>query len=238
MIGLADISHDEGVVMPTQTGLRADDPYGGRQPTSHERHAGQPWDASYRDGPPPWDIGAPQPAVVRLATEGAFAGAVLDAGCGTGDNALHIAAQGLHVLGVDVAATAVSIARESATARGMDAHFTVADALRLDRLGRVFDTVLDCALFHAFDNDERRDYVVSLASVTRPGGRLYVLCFSDTDPETAGPHPVSRQDLSAPFTPSSGWRIASISPERLEARFAPEGAPAWLARIERIEPHD
>jgi SAM-dependent methyltransferase len=149
-----------------------------------------------------------------------------------------MAAQGLHVLGVDVAATAVSIARESATARGIDADFTLADALRLDRLGRAFDTVLDCALFHAFDNDERRDYVVSLASVTRPGGHLYVLCFSDTDPETAGPHPVSRQDLSAPFTPSSGWRIASISPERLQARFAPEGAPAWLARIERIEPHD
>jgi hypothetical protein len=98
--------------------------------------------------------------------------------------------------------------------------------------------VLDCALFHAFDSDERRDYIVSLASVTEPGARLYVLCFSDTDPETAGPHPVSRQELSAPFTPRSGWSIASISPERLRARFAPEGAPAWLAKIERVEPHD
>jgi hypothetical protein len=79
---------------------------------------------------------------------------------------------------------------------------------------------------------------VSLASVTSPGGHLYVLCFSDIDPEAAGPHPVSRQELSAPFTPSSGWSIASISPERLQARFAPEGAPAWLAKIERIEPGD
>jgi len=224
--------------MAAQTGLRAEDPYGGRQPTSHERRAGQPWDASYRDGPAPWDIGAPQPAVVRLASAGGFAGAVLDAGCGTGDNALHLAALGVHVLGVDVAASAVSIARESATAGGIDADFIVGDALHLDRLGRVFDTVLDCALFHAFDNDERRDYVRGLASVTSPGGRLYVLCFSDTDRETAGPHPVSREELSAPFTPGSGWSIASISPERLQARFAPEGAPAWLAKIERIEPHD
>ncbi len=224
--------------MATQTGLQANDPYGGRQPTSHERHAAQPWDASYRDGPPPWDIGAPQPAVVRLASTGALAGAVLDAGCGTGDNALHLVDQGVRVLGVDVAVTAVSMARESATARGIDAEFLVADALHLDRLGRVFDTVLDCALFHAFDNDERRAYVVSLASVTRPGGHLYVLCFSDTDPEIAGPHPVSRQELTAPFTPSSGWSIASISPERLQARFAPEGAPAWLAKIQRIETED
>lgn len=60
--------------MSTQRGLRSDDACGARQPTSHERHAGQPWDASYRDGPAPWDIGAPQPAVMRLSSEGAFAG--------------------------------------------------------------------------------------------------------------------------------------------------------------------
>jgi len=35
---------------------------------------------------------------VRLASEGGFAGAVLDAGCGTGENALHIASLGLKVL--------------------------------------------------------------------------------------------------------------------------------------------
>jgi SAM-dependent methyltransferase len=206
--------------MSRPTRLGADDAYGSRQPTSHERHAGQPWDASYRDGPPRWDIGAPQAAVVRLASAGVFAGSVLDAGCGTGENALHIGAHRLHVLGADVAATAVSIARESAAARGFDGDFIVADALRLDRLGRVFDTVLDCALLHALDNDERRGYVVSLASVTRPGGHLYVLCFSDTDPQTAGPHPVSQLELSEPFTLGSGWSIASIGPERLQARFA------------------
>ncbi len=176
--------------------------------------------------------------MVRLASAGVFAGAVLDAGCGTGENALHLAAHGIHVLGVDVAGSAVSIARESATARGVEADFIVGDALHLDCLGRVFDTVLDCALFHAFDNDERRDYVVSLASVTSPGGHLYLLCFSDTDRQTAGPHPVSREELIAAFTRGSGWSIASISPEGLRTRFAPEGAPAWLAKIERIEPHD
>jgi SAM-dependent methyltransferase len=218
----------------SQTGLQADDAYGARQPTSHERRAGQPWDASYRDGPPPWVIGKPQPAVVRLASEGAFSGAVLDAGCGTGENALHIAAQGLHVLGIDVADSAVSIARESAAARSIHADFIVADALHLDRLEQMFETVLDCALFHAFDNDERGEYVASLASVIRPGGHLYVLCFSDADRESTGPHPVSRQELSDPFTANSGWSIASIGPERLQTRFAPEGVPAWLAKIKRI----
>lgn len=220
------------------SGLRADDSYGGRRPTSHERRAGQPWDVSYRDGPAPWDIGAPQPAVVRLADADVFTGTVLDAGCGTGDNALHLAAHGLHLLGVDVAEAAVAIARDRAAARRLDVEFIVADALRLDRLDRVFDTVLDCALFHAFDADERRNYVASLSSVTRPGSSLYLLCFSDVGPGAAGPHPVSRQELSEPFAAGSGWSIVSVSSERLQARFAPEGVPAWLAEVERIEPRD
>lgn len=220
--------------MVDQMGSQAEDPYGGRRPSSHERLAGRPWDASYTDGPAPWDIGEPQPAVVRLADAGAFAGSLLDAGCGTGDNALHLAARGLRPLGIDVAETAVSIARAQAAARGLEAEFLVADALRLDRLERTFDTVLDCALFHALDGGERREYAASLASVTKPGATLHLLCFSDVDPESSGPHPVSREQLTAPFTPASGWSIASVDQEQLLARFAPEGVPAWLAKIERI----
>src|SRR5215469_3833414 len=104
---------------------RFDDPFSGRQPTSHERKWGQPWDASYHGGPAPWDIGRPQPAVVRVASETGFARAVLDAGCGTGENALHIASlgfsEGLSVLGIDVAETALAIARDKARERGIEA---------------------------------------------------------------------------------------------------------------------
>jgi ubiquinone/menaquinone biosynthesis C-methylase UbiE len=127
----------------------------------------------------------------------------------------------------------VSIAREKAAGRGMDAEFVVADALHLDRLGRVFETVLDCGLFHTFDSDERRDYVASLASVTGRGGYLYVLCFSDVGPDS-GPHPVSQEQLRAAFEHSSGWSVASVSPDRVRTRFDAQGAPAWLAKIERI----
>jgi cyclopropane fatty-acyl-phospholipid synthase-like methyltransferase len=149
------------------------------------------------------------------------------------ENALHIAAVGVDVLGVDVAETALSIAREKAAARGIDAEFAACDALHLERLARNFETVLDCGLFHAFDSDERRDYVASLASVTRRGGKLYVLCFSDAEPDAGGPHPVTEEELRAPFTRRSGWRVASVGPERLETRFSARGAPAWLATIER-----
>src|ERR1700740_1812763 len=109
-----------------------------RAPTSHERMYGQPWDASYRDGPAPWDIGRPQPAIAHLATEGGFSGAVLDAGCGTGENALLVASLGLSVFGFDVAETALAIARKKAADRGIEVEFAAADAFHLGRLGRMF----------------------------------------------------------------------------------------------------
>ena len=206
----------------------------GRPPTSHERMSGQSWDASYYDGPAPWDVGRPQPTVARLALEGGFSGSVLDAGCGTGENSLLVAALGLPVLGVDVAETALSMAREKAASRGVAAEFAWADALRLERLGRRFDTVLDSALFHSFDGDERPEYVASLASVTGSDATLYVLCFSDVGPDT-GPHPVSRDELAAPFSPGSGWNVAGIEADRVLTRFHDDhGAPAWLATVKRI----
>jgi SAM-dependent methyltransferase len=206
----------------------ANDPFCVRQATSHERMTGLPWDASYRDGPAPWDIGRPQPAVVR------FAGPVLDVGCGTGEHALHVASLGLQVLGVDVAETALAMAREKAAARGVEVEFAVADAFQLEHLGRTFTTVLDCGLFHTFDGDERPKYVASVASVTEHDGTLYVLCFSDKGPDT-GPHPISQEELRAAFNPSRGWNVAVIEPERIQTRFHDDdGAPGWLAIIKRV----
>jgi SAM-dependent methyltransferase len=210
---------------------------GGRPPTSHERLSGRPWDASYHgEEPAPWDLGHPQAAVLRLAAQRRFSGSVLDAGCGTGENALHLASLGLRVLGCDVAETAVAMARAKAGERGIAAEFVTADALELNQLGRGFDTVLDCGLFHSFDNSERGRYAASLATVVAPGGVASVLCFSDEGPDT-GPHPVSQDELRAAFSPGRGWKITGIEPERVQTRFHDDnGAPAWLATIRRTEP--
>ena len=166
-----------------------------------------------------------------LCAAGAFVGPVLDAGCGSGENALAIAARGLEVVGVDVAPTAIRQAREKAAARGIAATFLVADALRLDRLGRTFPSVLDCGLFHTFDDDERAAYVESVGAVTKPGSVLHLLCVSDLAPGDQGPRRISRSDLRASF--GAGWKVVSIEADRVETNFDPSGLPAWLSRIER-----
>jgi SAM-dependent methyltransferase len=195
--------------------------------------SGVPWDASYHGGRAPWDIGEPQPAIVRLAAHDAFLGAVLDAGCGTGENALYIASLGLSVVGVDVAPTAIAIAGEKARSRGIEAAFVTADAFELHRLNRTFHTVLDCGLFHTFDADERDRYLQSVAYVTQRGATLYVLCFSDEGPRT-GPHPVSENALRAAFGRSGAWSVASVAAESLETTFQDESFPAWLATVKRL----
>jgi SAM-dependent methyltransferase len=206
---------------------------GDREPTSHERRAGQWWDDSYKDGTAPWDIGRPQAAFVRLAEEGRWTGAVLDSGCGTGEHTLLAASLGLSVLGVDVAGTALVVARDKSLDRGLPAEFALADALHLDRLGRKFDTVLDYGLFHTFDGEEQRAYVASLAAVTDPGAALFVLCFREGAPETEGPHPISEEELHAAFAPEAGWRLAELEESRIEVTFDAGEFPAWLVTVER-----
>jgi SAM-dependent methyltransferase len=198
------------------------------------RDVSGPWDWAYRGPPPPWDIGRPQPAVVRLADGGAFRGRVLDAGCGTGENTLEIASRGLATWGIDGAPHAIAKARAKAAQRVAPAAatFLVADALELERLDLQFETVLDCGLFHTFDDDERGRYVASLASVMLTGGRLHVLCFSDLEPGGWGPRRITRSELEAAFR--AGWRIVAVERERFATRLHDDGAHAWLTTVERL----
>ncbi len=194
------------------------------------------WDASYTAGTlPPWDIGRPQPAFVRLADDGLLRGQVLDAGCGTGEHALLAAARGADAVGIDVAPSAIERARGKAAERGLKARFEVADVLRLADLGLTFDTVLDSGLFHVFDDDDRARYVASLAEVLRNGGRCYLMCFSDRQPGDFGPRRVSQDELRAAFAADGGWRVASIIADAFEINLllGQTGAQAWLATIER-----
>jgi SAM-dependent methyltransferase len=135
--------------------------------------------------PPPWDIGRPQPAFLAVADAGAIRGRVLDVGCGTGEHVLLAAGLGLDATGVDLASAALEIAERKARDRGCPARFFRQDARNLAELGELFDTVLDCGLFHIFSDDDRAAFADSLRSVTRPGGRYFMLCFSDRPTRTA-----------------------------------------------------
>jgi ubiquinone/menaquinone biosynthesis C-methylase UbiE len=189
------------------------------------------FESAYRSGVPPWDIGRPQPAIVRLAEEGLIAGEVVDLGCGTGENAIFLSSRGLTVVGVDAAPTAIARAEEKARLRGSDATFVVADALALETLERNFDVAIDCGLFHTFSDTDRVRYERSVQRILRPGARCVVLCFSENQPGDFGPRRVTQAEIRATF--ATGWTVQSISAERFAAQLPGGGAEAWLALLTR-----
>jgi len=190
------------------------------------------WDETYRSSRPPWDIGRPQTAFVRLADGGKLVEPVLDCGCGTGENALMLAERGMEVVGVDFAPAAIEAARRKIAERALRVDFQVADALDLGRLGRRFRTVIDSGVFHTFSDAERGKYVESLGRVLEPGGVLYLLCFSEFTPGDYGPRRVTQDEIRDAF--AMGWDVQRIEAERFEVLpDFPVRPYAWLARIVR-----
>ena len=203
----------------------------GGVPGRAENRSVHEFDEMYR-ATPPWDIGRPQPVFVRLADDGRIRGRVLDAGCGTGEHVLMLAARGMDATGIDAAPTAITLAQGKAAERGLSARFVVWDALRLGELGEQFDTVLDSGLFHVFDDARRADYVRSLASVVSPGGQILLCCFSDAQPGDWGPRRVRQDELRAAF--ANGWRVESIEAVDFETILDPPTAHAWLMTATRM----
>src|SRR5262249_27275048 len=197
----------------------------------------QDWNAAYLAAErPPWDIGRPQPAFVRLAGSGLLSGRVLDAGCGTGEHTLLAAAHGADAFGVDLAASAIEQARAKATERGVAARFAVADALELGTLGLTFDTVIDSGLFHLFDDEARGRYVASLAAVLRAGGSCYLMCFSEHQPGSGGPRRIRQAELRSAFAGDRAVKDIVAAEFTVIATPTTDGAPtarAWLVTTER-----
>jgi len=182
-------------------------------------------------GKAPWDIGRPQKIFVEVADQ--VQGSILDAGCGTGENALFFAGKGHPVVGIDFLELPIQAAKQKAKERGLDAEFLKMDALTLTTFDRKFDSVIDSGLFHVFSDADRLQYVAGLAHVTRPGGKIYIACFSDEEPGTQGPRRISQAELRQAF--STGWTIESIRPIRFETRpdfkemtFSEGGPKSWF----------
>ena len=203
----------------------------------------QLFDDAYQNHTAPWVIGEPQPVILELEAAGAIHGTVLDAGCGLGEHTIALTRLGYDVLGIDFAPTAIEQARENAARHGVRARFEVADAMALDGEPG-YDTIIDSALFHIFDDEDRARYVAALHRAAKPGGTVHVLALSDAG-RGLGPQ-VSEVAIREAF--GRGWELQSlrtatyrgvVGKAQAEAIGLPTGSvvdePAWLVRARRIE---
>jgi SAM-dependent methyltransferase len=204
------------------------------------------FDEAYQMRTAPWVIGEPQPAIVELERAGWIRGKVLDVGCGAGEHTILLTRLGYHVLGIDFSPYAIAKARENAAARGVDARFEVADAMNLGpdpQKEPRYDTIVDSALFHIFDDEDRPKYVGSLHAACRPGALVHVLALSDAG-RGFGPE-VSETEIREAF--GDGWVLEAldtttyrgiVGEPHADALGLPVGTrvdePAWLARARRV----
>jgi SAM-dependent methyltransferase len=182
-----------------------------------------------------WDIGGPQPMLVELDRRGAITGAVLDAGCGTGENALHLAKQGHTVTGIDAAPSAIAHARNKAEQLHLTVELAVADARELGAYQHRFDTIIDSGLFHSLADIDQARYLASLHDAGRDGAVLYVLAISDDAPGTLGPRRLTETEMRAAFT--GGWVLDDLERAAMSGELPGEphrvDLPSWLATAHR-----
>ena len=186
---------------------------------------------SIYQGEPPWDIGRPQNEIIQLEQAGEIVGSVLDVGCGTGENALYLAAQKHEVWGIDFTPAAIKKAEQKAAQRNLHGMFLVLSVLELPTLGRTFDTVIDSGLFHVLSDEDRPIFVDNLAAVLHRGGTYFMLCFSELEPGSYGPRRITQVEIRDSFR--GGWHINYIRPATMENRVRSEGAHAWLSSISK-----
>ena len=186
---------------------------------------------------PPWDIGAPQPAMAALLDKYPPTSPILDVGCGSGDLSIYLAGRGYQVVGVDFIETAIIQAQEKIKSLPPEVasllNFQVADALKPSRLGQKFGAVVDSGFFHLFNAEESDSFIDELALTLIPSGKYYLHEFAVEFPVPNMPRAISADELGARFTSEKGWRILEIQSVEFLSRVAPP-VPAVCACIERL----
>jgi len=160
------------------------------------------WNKAYI-GIPPWDIGHLRPVFEALIKDGEIKpGRDLDIGCGRGDNAIMLAINGCDVTSIDIVEDAITDAKAKAIKHNVKVNFVVGNVLQMDLLSREvgFDIVIDSGLFHVMTDEERPIFAWQIHRVLKPGGKYFMLRFSDKEPGDYGPG--GFQNLKrASFTP-------------------------------------
>ena len=125
-------------------------------------------------------------------------GLALDAGCGTGIDAIWLARQGWQVTAVDVSKTALSRARSSAEATGITIDFDQVNLTTWSPPDNYFDLVVS----HYVHTSDDQSFIYKIGSAVKSGGTLLIVGH---EPPRAG-----KADHYAPGSHITAERVASF----------------------------
>ena len=182
----------------------------------------------------PWNMEIPPEPLVELVDSGKVRPCrAIDMGCGAGNYAVYLAERGFEVTGVDFSQTAIKIARENASRKGVKCNFFIADVVEgLDRVDQTWDFAYDWGLLHHILPERRQKYIENVYGILNRGGKYLSLCFSQQDTGFGG---------SGKFRESSlGTVLYFSSEDELKGLFKPYFKILDLRTIEisgKFEPH-
>lgn len=165
------------------------------------------WNAHYASDNLPWDTGEPDPLLVEAIQAGLVpAGRALEIGCGTGTNAVWLAAHGFDVVATDIADLAIqrAKARAGSVQPAPRCRFEVADFLNDALPAPGFQLVFDRGCFHGFSEPaEQAAFASRVASVLAPDGAWLSLIGSTEGPaREGGPPRRSARELASAVEPA------------------------------------
>ncbi|MCL4294173.1 MAG: class I SAM-dependent methyltransferase [Anaerolineae bacterium] len=138
---------------------------------------------------------------------GVQSGSTLDLGTGPGTQAMQLARSGFDVTATDISDAAIRLAREKAEAQGLDITWMQDDILDT-RLAQQFDFIFDRGCFHVLPPEQRQDYIRIVRDLLKPGGYLFLKCFSHLQPGEQGPFRFTPEQIQEIF--SSRLMVLSI----------------------------
>ena len=161
------------------------------------------WEDHYERGETPWEKGGPSPGLVDFLAVEPVRGKVLVPGCGFGHDVRALAATAQEVVGLDLAASALTGARKFPRA-GAETYVQ-GDLFALPpELRGAFDWVFEHTCFCAIDPKQRPAYVEAVAGALKSDGKLLAVFYLDpgnNSPDEGPPFEVSVAELDRLFLP-------------------------------------
>lgn len=174
------------------------------------------WEKRYQAGDTPWEKGAASPGLVEFLSKHPLLGRVAVVGCGFGHDVRAISSGGAEVVGIDLAASAISGAASFPKTGNESYRQANLFDLPKDLLGQ-FDWVFEHTCFCAIDPQMRPAYVRAVSSLLKPEGGFLAVFYMEPDHEDGPPFGTTSAELDTLFENfhlERQWRPASSYPGR------------------------
>ena len=190
------------------------------------------WQRHYEENDLGWDLGQVAPPFVKLWQEEKLPlGKVLVPGCGRGHEVVFLAENGFDVTAIDFSSGAVTYLKNALKKRNLEGRILHQDFFSLDESHEgVYDLVLEQTFFCAISPKQRRDYVLNVSRILKPGGILVGL-FYHTDEQGEPPYNTTREDIEMHF--SKKFEIQELDKTSLSAEQRKD--KEWLGILKKPE---